>query len=1295
MALHTSILNLAQRSIATFQSALNEVDGFNDYVDFQNAIPIIKPESLVFENDPRKSTYKHLPDTPLTLVQSALNQSTAQGYQPIDTRVFRPSEKITGIAQDRPEIILLSDFLPLYDLTHPSKLASKSDQLTDAGLLFDARMNELSINDMTVRTFIDAAISASKNSTLLKNATSQNAYEELMMLATLLRQIVQRTQRTREMLDMRDYRHVVGVANVANRTGNVLSSFQEKVLNPSYKLQDFLGERGFTNVDSFSSTKLLQQSLKEYRTILENCDITYQSQKDDTDPFRLFPQETTFSYNPGAASLPFINDLRKISFDRIDDNSAVDVLEAGWRTLYNSAFLNDVDTLAGRLCLFTQENRYSAGISKTDVQNELSDKFGYVVSSNAANTTAFEAMFGNCTEDVSTIPTVVDDTLLNIAYTRAGPDVAVLNFENSYLSVGTSVITPGSEYYIDSVLETFNQTTKGTNVSLSFDRLKELSNRINTSLRALTIISKGMNFNAEPEAAVRSTTRKRLALDSGVAATSRANYPYPLELVQQLQDTLLENGSLKPEYNASWIPGLFKLNSSRLKTMLFLFSVSQALRNRNDTSDFTIPAITAAQTDLPTTVNETITNTAEVQDRLLVKLLDEAKALINVNYASAVNSTSEFEAYITYDDIKNSFLSGDPLWSTVNSILTSYYTWISETTNVFNVGRTRYRGMIDTAMMMSLFDIVTRFIAKHSDITLSKPPYTRPRLLGDRDASTTLFNVYRTPTSLDTTFSQQIIEKVSFYKKNLLIGNYATIGSLYEINSLISDHIDFFTNENTQRAIDDLRASFPSTIDPRFMRMVFYEQQSMLMSSNLTDTLDIAQNSGQTTALKVYDQSLRISDFKDYCLKVFSDPSFTAFRSNAKIMSVGIPVGFAEHLKGLVKINAAGQLTGNARKQNDIVTISVYKTDVRFPDVIFKPQQFKFELSRFPVRNARLYPAIPKTASLTDVINRIPTRDILQGKIGDADAVQYGSQDISVSQTQSFGDLNKEISVAYSTPDYDFLSANEKAQLLKNHAISFMLELYLKALTDMHVAEHMFYVDAGLADVTVSQDVQEDLLKHVLSYVANTNSMRDQAETPDNEITFRRRYRYNDNVKMGYIDTFTAAAKSINVDISQKTLSEVVSELQTSDRDVINKTINDVLKVAAVHTNLTSTKDVTKAAFAPRQFDRVFNLLVDPDDFEIDIQQTNSTPSGKEALQSMSSEGLIVAKLDASKLTTSNPFLAPTTAFTFTQTNKNNGDFALDKYFVSVSVEEGEGIADPAAAPGLTRTQSQLRKLLL
>lgn len=257
-----------------------------------------------------------------------------------------------------------------------------------------------------------------------------------------------------------------------------------------------------------------------------------------------------------------------------------------------------------------------------------------------------------------------------------------------------------------------------------------------------------------------------------------------------------------------------------------------------------------------------------------------------------------------------------------------------------------------------------------------------------------------------------------------------------------------------------------------------------------------------------------------------------------KIFTVGIPAGFSKNLSDRVSRTAINETNFN-EKQFDVVSINVYKRDARFDDLVFRPQQFIFDLSLFPTKNFLPASLDARNVSYDRIIRNVILRDYesLQNK--------------------------KSITLANISSDvkYNFLSGRQKLDMVKNHLESELLNLYIRLIAGIRMNEETF------SGTTYSKTNLQD--QQVLNLI----------------IAFLK------NVK----------GKDIP--------NQPVSQLLTNPN--LDQETKDTLRLLSYGNIMFQSDFVRRRVLEPKLFDRVFHLPINVDSFEIDVEATVSTESGK------------------------------------------------------------------------------------
>jgi hypothetical protein len=114
---------------------------------------------------------------------------------------------------------------------------------------------------------------------------------------------------------------------------------------------------------------------------------------------------------------------------------------------------------------------------------------------------------------------------------------------------------------------------------------------------------------------------------------------------------------------------------------------------------------------------------------------------------------------------------------------------------------------------------------------------------------------------------------------------------------------------------------------------------------------------------------------------------------------------------------------------------------------------------------------------------------------------------------------------------------------------------------------------------------------------------------------------------------------------------------------------NDAKTVSGLTHEMSTVSDplsLSRRLLMPKQFDRVFHMLVDPDDFEIDINRTCRTTYGQQALAALQAMGDVVpipvssAESQKQGQTTSQERLR------LRPRDHGAGDISFEKYIVTI-----------------------------
>jgi hypothetical protein len=181
--------------------------------------------------------------------------------------------------------------------------------------------------------------------------------------------------------------------------------------------------------------------------------------------------------------------------------------------------------------------------------------------------------------------------------------------------------------------------------------------------------------------------------------------------------------------------------------------------------------------------------------------------------------------------------------------------------------------------------------------------------------------------------------------------------------------------------------------------------------------------------------------------------------TRVKVLSVGLPTGFSRNLLDRVSLSEAEKNQTNAfnQKETDVITINVYRKNLAYEGINFKPRKYIFDLSLYQLESEMV-----KNLDAEEDWNDILKQDVL---------VDYANSNNPIKYTKS---------QLVSQEKYAFLASSEKQHLFSNHVVSFLLENYIRLSTGMKINEETFIVNEETR-ITRATDPRLDRL--LISYI--------------------------------------------------------------------------------------------------------------------------------------------------------------------------------------------------------------------
>lgn len=1265
----------------------------------------------------------------------------AQGYVTTTTK-FQPYEQLTGIAQERPEVIMLTNFEPLFDAeanhTSPNFIGYDSvgmySHMTDAGRYIDAQVLYRNLSNWNTYSYTRSLRSrypALNSSFFSRSSDTTDALNKLKANAGFLLNLIRLIETQKYQLDLRHDTYTVIPSEavsyltqnfVQHRTspgviGGASSILQQMItsqLPPKYDCIDSLRTMGYTT-DSiknvFSSTKIWMQILAELKSMLKNhslalLDIDPTYQRNDTNPTTILISPVKyFGFSSNLPALPTLDEL--INLEVGNASKSIGLLQPAFTSIYeNSSFKNEEARIAGLAHILTQEFRYSYGLSLEPVQRALQNFYGFNVQPNG-NTTVFDAIFGNFGNNITDFPATNDQSLVSLAQNTAGRGttnaVGVLTFETKYVEGDTGTLTPGGDFFFDRVLNTDGK-------KFNTEALEALTLEVDDQQNELNVIIDGLNLLSTPNQSTKLSYSTSNFLSTAIDTVNKLSSQLINGNGAPLQVSL--NDRLGAVYSSA-------KNDNRLKSILFLYTMARISRNYS--------------VRVPFFSSSTKGDNTPLVDALIDKLVDELKNttpetranvqfLLSPGLNKAKNTSS-----LTVDSIKSAMKTGTQMTVIIELFMSEVLSQFRSKTTAMINNFTRYGGYLDTVVMMAAFDFAISMVARYSNQTIVGSHGG----LSAFSKGVMTFVVSQTSTNHSLSFNelQQRIKGETSRVQQLLL---TITNVLKKLSGSLKGTTNYLNSPDAKKQLSEIASVLQN--DKDMLRMLFSEQQIMLLASTVENLLaavynasspNLNQNSsyhddgGKTSQeIVMLDESDVTPAARNALYGFFSTSDFASARGrNKRFLTVGIPLGFTQRLKQKVRIQDQKRASfGN--KQSDIIQITVYRVDVQNSDIIYKPVRYLFEMSRFTTR-AITGQWLPMSVNptLTEIVNSIPTQCYdANVNAGTATSITSGIEYASTATAQTDG--MRGTRAAFDDPTYNFLTATEKSQILQNHVVSQIIELYIKLMTGINVSEYNYHMTEVPAPV--DSDFVKSIVDHGIQHVTDQAAAHAAtlipapAQPPARGILFGSiTSKQFASVEGVYGKSFTSPIGSNAAGIAGKisvasqfrettsasttvSLAKLVAEpANTNLSKLTSRSVSAIMQnfhffdhFSNTLSNVSSINSINRRVMTPKQFDRVFNIVVDPHAFEIDVPKTIETPYGKQALDLLLKHGDVVSsdsdnqsvmarfRGQANVLATQHVLSGRgfsqgraqpnVNNFKFRDRDKTQGDLIADKYFVTI-----------------------------
>jgi hypothetical protein len=1112
---------------------------------------------------------------------------------------FKPvMDSGVGTSPFRPEIITLTDFIPLY-------MRGDILKLSDSGLFVDVQYQAQKLRQETLAKMIANIQKANDNTAADEQFAAfvkdyENTIKKLDEDLSVANDIQGKIASIRNILDIKQ----IPDAQYDSKLYSGLKAFATE--NMQYSP---------AQLDIFSNTKILAQLLFDLKSTLENYSVGLLDLTDPDRPLDRNPVTIDKSY---TISSGFDFTLASLAAKQTGINATDPNFVNAFLSSLPSKKLEVIKILSVLIC---KELASSKAFGNRDVQTIVERDYGAKLNSNV-----YSSIIGDVGADIfqNLGP---KNSLMSLLQTEVpgNTNVKILPFENKYVDAdnNNSVFVPGSSYYADSIFD-IESDSPGWNTKPIIDYVTNLELTVNKATDVLTAL---LGYSGTEELYATELI-KNMYLELGQALYSQIN--------PKLAD---KDGAI-----LSALVALAE-KDNRLKNMLFQYVLLVGMRTNDTPQESTAFEILAQELGSVSALSYARLDSSKTDNRDSVRLprgervfsqylesmvvaiekraykiamktgknSAEAQKNAEKNKNAETKDSSKLEITLKPGNIAAALRNAtktDKSFTIVRSFSENFTRLINAAmdngvSNFLADSVTRTSGLSMSTLSLMLFELCSAFYVSYTNAVF-EDAQTGPKVVVDlkknSDVVTVLYELARRNVALPT--YENIVGSVEVLATNPnlstqssttgladdQISDQAKKTELYSLLTKVADEQLYPANALyiLQLIKAYIRNNATSTLS-------FFQQNKMqvyLTNNSIdSDKLEIMQNPSQLrVSMHVLDNIKSLSPTKliinektvnaptnklvlsdtltknEYSLikLMMSENPFLpeanySPEKQIKVLSVGIPSGFTKQLVDRVNVQDIGS-TSFRNRQSDIIDILVYKRDLRFEDIVFKPLSFSFDMSLFVDQASIDSITVDETKNFSEVIRNIPLSDY-----------SFGSNGSMQKRLLPYSEVIKNDEYRYALP----MTAQIRA-MFQNHVISYILDMYTSLLTGLKIDETTFIQTQSKPERSVDKEIFQMIYTYVKDVLKQPLPPAPPSPTPQ---------------------FITETIQSILLD---ETASEEVK---------------DYFRLFTYGTIAFNKEYVTSLVNQPKIFDRVFHVPVDLSAFEVDLDATLSTESGRQAFE--------------------------------------------------------------------------------
>lgn len=1146
-----------------------------------------------------------------------------------------PFEDITGLNKKKPEIISMIQYAPLFD---------DESRPTIAHEFLTSQISIMNLRDSVFKKLVKN-LKENEDGRDVLTEQKQEYIKHVKILTNYVDAIysavnsVDKNKNTA--LNLRNTSTAFSLQNLYSTNfpgviGGVPSNFFARIGN-KLNIIDTFKKLGYPEekINKWTSTKLFLQLVENNRALISGARIKFGNTDSDATSVQIHDDEPGIIL-ASATDKSLDNIRNNITYENLFDIVKKAIVNVDSIVKAES---NSVLKTSKIFEILSKELKVSSALDNVRFKSLLKANYSYVVSENTSNSNFLYSILGPAANKIDQDTRSNGTNSINSTTLDSENATTILTFENDYIKKSNSTYTPGSSFYYEEANELTDSGFKVAN-------LKRLSDKINGPLNSyievvgnLNLLPDEGNVNLQSNDFAAYTTPTNL-LNATISNFINTDLNIPSSdskssKVLPLLDNCTEDFDLMANFIIYFLHKTLLVDAEAASSYVdkSILQIKKLL-TRNLSFQRTIDITTGGLEKAPAfSLNTNVSKqfTKEVSPRI-----ESAGSVNNSNRSAGVTSVSSNQKVapvylnrkekIFLDEIEQELRSGSAFLTRFQNQF-QYITKLIITNSISGENtsgkKTKYSGAKDLTIACLYFVGMCQFSkgflsAKYSNAT--------------QDNGKTFFQ----KDSLEPDTNSAVQQSRNYLNNSqdlIALTSGVILSILKNTKDITNATIQTLQDKNLVNAINQIQKIIE---DRDLLKLCTKSQQLLLVKVALDDLKSfINYRSGEQDKL---DQIVSISDSPDefneldalddafstiVTQKVIENfgriPEYRGKRSgNSKILTVGLPSGFSENIKETAKIENISKQIELDNKQIDVLNFKVYKIDSEYPDMIFKPIEKIYELSRFVPRNENLINQnFFGGNSFKELVSAVPTKNY-----------DLGEQTVSYSIDKIKEDNS-----------YSFLNTNQKFDLIKNHVVSYVLENYIKLLTGIRINENEFYIDDPDKNSSPAPIIFNQLVVDSANKIFALNLEK-------NESGAKKFMAFSSNVRT-----------SANVSLIKKDVSKL-SILKYSSKQIkrFKTNIGHIEKSKGRKTFYNDTFQESKRLMSPKMFDRVFHMFIDSDEFEIDVTQTTKDNVGKKAFEQLRNLNKIIEVTDSSGKS----------KFYLQEKNKLQNDLTFEKYFVTV-----------------------------